>query len=76
MSALTVLDLDGGVGDEKRVAFFLDDFFKFCSDRLVVLQNGDSCKFYICYYSYSIVVGVYRGLVFRIDYRTSYSCVL
>ena len=46
MSALTVLDLDGGEGDEQRVAFFLDDFFKFCSDRLVVLQNGDSCKWF------------------------------
>lgn len=44
MSALTVLDLDGGDGDAMKVAFFLDDFFKVCSDRLVVLYNGDSCK--------------------------------
>ena len=43
MSALTVLDL-GGERDAQKVAFFLDDFFKFCSDRLVVLYNGDSCK--------------------------------
>ena len=46
MTALGMLDLDGGDGknDPTKVAFFLDDFFSFCSDRLAVLYNGDSCK--------------------------------
>ena len=48
MSALSMLDLDGGDGrgDPMKIAFFLEDFFAFCSDRLVVLYNGDSCELY------------------------------
>ena len=64
MSALTVLDLDGSEKDSRKVAYFLDDFFQFCSDRLVILYNGDSCKFFILldpgYFSlYYILVGIF-----------------
>lgn len=49
MSVMSVLDVDGMnlEKDSTKVAYFLDDFFKFCSDRLVVLYNGDSCKYIV-----------------------------
>ena len=52
MSAMSILDIDGLnlEKDSKRVAYFLDDFFKFCSDRLVVLYNGDTCKLLSFYF--------------------------
>ena len=62
MSPLSMLDMDGGNGrsDPKKIAFFLDDFFSFCSDRLVVLVNGDSCKFWVFILLWGILVMNYE----------------
>ena len=67
MSALSVLDL-GGERDDQKVAFFLDDFFKFCSDRLVVLYNGDSCKFiFLALLRVNLYTKFVNTLQFRFD---------
>ena len=46
MSVLQVIDIGGENFDldSKKLAYFMEDFFKFCSDRMAVLANGTSCK--------------------------------